>query len=61
MNVTLGIIQSDKSLQFEVNHFKAYLQTLLCRTYLKLPWRPLIFIDGTTVYDLDSQFRVSKI
>ncbi|KAK9076154.1 hypothetical protein SSX86_004487 [Deinandra increscens subsp. villosa] len=30
------------------------------RTYLKLPWRPLISIDGTTVYDLDNQFRIVK-
>ncbi|KAI3698457.1 hypothetical protein L2E82_42016 [Cichorium intybus] len=30
------------------------------RTYLKLPWRPLIIIDGTTVYDLDDEFRIVK-
>ncbi|XP_024995567.1 uncharacterized protein LOC112528742 isoform X1 [Cynara cardunculus var. scolymus] len=30
------------------------------RTRLKLPWRPLISIDGTTVYDLDNQFRIVK-
>ncbi|KAL4573515.1 hypothetical protein LXL04_020324 [Taraxacum kok-saghyz] len=30
------------------------------RTYLKLPWRPLILIDGITVYDLDNQFRIVK-
>ncbi|XP_071694236.1 uncharacterized protein [Rutidosis leptorrhynchoides] len=30
------------------------------RTYLKLPWRPLISIDGRTVYDLDSQFKIGK-
>ncbi|GJS51627.1 NTF2-like domain-containing protein [Tanacetum coccineum] len=30
------------------------------RTYLKLPWRPLISIDGKTVYDLDNQFRIVK-
>ncbi|KAI7735484.1 hypothetical protein M8C21_017842 [Ambrosia artemisiifolia] len=27
------------------------------RTYLNLPWRPLISIDGATVYDLDNQFK----
>ncbi|XP_030520991.1 uncharacterized protein LOC115734382 isoform X3 [Rhodamnia argentea] len=26
------------------------------RTYLKLPWRPLISIDGKTVYELDDNF-----
>lgn len=30
------------------------------RTYLKLPWRPLISVDGSTVYDLDDQLKVSK-
>ncbi|CAI9275067.1 unnamed protein product [Lactuca saligna] len=30
------------------------------RTYLKLPWRPLILIDGITVYDLDNRFRIVK-
>ncbi|KAL3537859.1 hypothetical protein ACH5RR_001225 [Cinchona calisaya] len=30
------------------------------RTYVKLPWRPLISIDGSTVYDLDEQLRVIR-
>ncbi|KAJ0504299.1 hypothetical protein HanHA89_Chr12g0457741 [Helianthus annuus] len=30
------------------------------RTYLNLPWRPLISVDGTAVYDLDNQFRIVK-
>ncbi|XP_027158446.1 uncharacterized protein LOC113760071 [Coffea eugenioides] len=30
------------------------------RTHLKLPWRPLILIDGTTTYDIDDQLRVIK-
>ncbi|KAG8382104.1 hypothetical protein BUALT_Bualt05G0041700 [Buddleja alternifolia] len=30
------------------------------RTYLKLPWRPLICIDGRTVYDLDEGFRIIR-
>lgn len=25
------------------------------RTYVKLPWMPLINVDGSTVYDLDPQ------
>ncbi|XP_042058414.1 uncharacterized protein LOC121802782 isoform X2 [Salvia splendens] len=28
------------------------------RTYLRLPWKPLISIDGTTTYDLDDDFRI---
>ncbi|XP_038715266.1 uncharacterized protein LOC120008942 isoform X5 [Tripterygium wilfordii] len=27
------------------------------RTYLKLPWKPLISIDGSTVYELDDEFK----
>ncbi|XP_009588413.1 uncharacterized protein LOC107830913 [Nicotiana tabacum] len=30
------------------------------RTSLKLPWRPLISVDGNTVYDLDEQFKIVK-
>ncbi|KAK6143224.1 hypothetical protein DH2020_023572 [Rehmannia glutinosa] len=30
------------------------------RTYLKLPWKPLISIDGRTIYDLDEEFRVVR-
>ncbi|CAM8942039.1 unnamed protein product [Rhodiola kirilowii] len=30
------------------------------RTYLKLPWRPLIAIDGNTVYELDNKFKIVR-
>ncbi|KAJ8572976.1 hypothetical protein K7X08_009487 [Anisodus acutangulus] len=30
------------------------------RTSLKLPWRPLISVDGKTVYDLDEQLKIVK-
>ncbi|CAK9165849.1 unnamed protein product [Ilex paraguariensis] len=30
------------------------------RTYLKLPWRPLISIDGRTVYDLNNEFKIVR-
>lgn len=33
---------------------------LTCRTSLKLPWQPLISVDGKTVYDLDEQLKVSR-
>ncbi|XP_068653316.1 uncharacterized protein [Aristolochia californica] len=29
-------------------------------TFLKLPWRPLISIEGTTVYDLDEEFKIVR-
>ncbi|KAI3448567.1 hypothetical protein Pfo_005232 [Paulownia fortunei] len=30
------------------------------RTCLKLPWKPLISIDGRTIYDLDEEFRIVR-
>ncbi|PHT41133.1 hypothetical protein CQW23_19987 [Capsicum baccatum] len=30
------------------------------RTSLKLPWRPLISVDGNTVYDLDEKLKIVK-
>ncbi|XP_038715260.1 uncharacterized protein LOC120008942 isoform X1 [Tripterygium wilfordii] len=30
------------------------------RTYLKLPWKPLISIDGSTVYELDDEFKIVR-
>ncbi|KAJ6434287.1 hypothetical protein OIU84_017899 [Salix udensis] len=30
------------------------------RTYLKLPWRPLISIDGSTVYELDNKLKIVR-
>ncbi|KAI4350045.1 hypothetical protein L6164_010571 [Bauhinia variegata] len=34
------------------------LATWKLRTKLKLPWRPLISIDGSTIYELDREFKV---
>ncbi|KAL3649720.1 hypothetical protein CASFOL_006123 [Castilleja foliolosa] len=30
------------------------------RTFLKLPWKPLISIDGNTTYDLNEEFRIVR-
>ncbi|KAG6751721.1 hypothetical protein POTOM_043925 [Populus tomentosa] len=32
----------------------------LYRTYLKFPWRPLISIDGSTVYELDNKLKIVR-
>eukprot|EP00262_Sarcandra_glabra_P000070 TRINITY_DN10096_c0_g1_i2.p1 TRINITY_DN10096_c0_g1~~TRINITY_DN10096_c0_g1_i2.p1 ORF type:complete len:198 (+),score=15.43 TRINITY_DN10096_c0_g1_i2:75-668(+) len=37
------------------------LATWKLRTFLKLPWRPLISIEGTTVYEIDNKFKVRHI
>ncbi|KAJ4719622.1 Nuclear transport factor 2 (NTF2) family protein [Melia azedarach] len=36
------------------------LATWKLRTYLKLPWRPLICIDGSTVYELNDEFKIIR-
>ncbi|CAN1845539.1 hypothetical protein LINPERHAP1_LOCUS37880, partial [Linum perenne] len=28
------------------------------RTYLRLPWRPLVSINGVTIYELNEDFQV---
>ncbi|XP_058222540.1 uncharacterized protein LOC131332371 [Rhododendron vialii] len=30
------------------------------RTFLRLPWRPLISVNGSTVYELDDNFRIVR-
>ncbi|PIA44893.1 hypothetical protein AQUCO_01700461v1 [Aquilegia coerulea] len=45
------VVSSDKS---------CVLATWKLRTYLKLPWRPLISIEGNTVYDLDDDFKIAR-
>ncbi|CAJ1976218.1 unnamed protein product [Sphenostylis stenocarpa] len=30
------------------------------RTNLKLPWRPLISIDGSTIYELNEDYRIVR-
>ncbi|CAL5379656.1 unnamed protein product [Camellia sinensis] len=36
------------------------LATWKLRTYLRLPWRPLISVDGSTIYDLDDKFKIVR-
>ncbi|TQD69986.1 hypothetical protein C1H46_044482 [Malus baccata] len=52
---SIGLEKIEKGIDSETNFVLA---TWKLRTYLKLPWRPLICIDGSTVYDLDDKFKV---
>ncbi|KAI3965800.1 hypothetical protein MKX01_010757 [Papaver californicum] len=36
------------------------LATWKLRTYLRRPWRPLISIQGSTVYDLNDEFKIFR-
>ncbi|KAL9447611.1 hypothetical protein AB3S75_015141 [Citrus x aurantiifolia] len=39
-------------------HYSAALSPT--KTYLKLPWKPLVFIDGSTVYELIDEFKITR-
>ncbi|XP_074576527.1 uncharacterized protein LOC141833025 isoform X3 [Curcuma longa] len=45
-------------------YLRLKMTTLTCiltvRTYLKLPWKPLIAIKGTTTYDLSKDFKIIR-
>ncbi|KAF7805190.1 nuclear transport factor NTF2-like domain-containing protein [Senna tora] len=47
----------DKAVASDTNLVVA---TWKLRTNLKLPWRPLISIDGSTRYELDKEFKIVK-
>ncbi|OVA05458.1 Protein of unknown function DUF2358 [Macleaya cordata] len=55
---SLTLQQIEKGVSSETNFVLA---TWKLRTYLRLPWRPLISIEGSTVYDLDDEFKVRNI
>ncbi|KAK4751149.1 hypothetical protein SAY87_004631 [Trapa incisa] len=40
--------------------YRFVLATWKLRTYLKLPWRPLITIKGSTVYELNNNFQIVR-
>ncbi|KAM1251010.1 hypothetical protein FF1_033550 [Malus domestica] len=54
---SIGLEKIEKGIDSEANFVLA---TWKLRTYLKLPWRPLICIDGSTVYDLDDKFKIVR-
>ncbi|XP_016650464.1 PREDICTED: uncharacterized protein LOC103318607 [Prunus mume] len=54
---SVGLEKIEKGINTEASFVLA---TWKLRTYLKLPWRPLISIDGSTVYDLDDKFKIVR-
>lgn len=56
-DASIELQNMDKSELSQGNYIRA---TWKLRTYLKLPWRPLISIKGSTVYELDRDFKIVK-
>ncbi|XP_064977718.1 uncharacterized protein LOC135619539 isoform X2 [Musa acuminata AAA Group] len=54
---SLKLENIEKGQNYEMNFILA---TWCLRTYLKLPWRPLIGIRGTTTYDLGEDFKIIR-
>ncbi|KAE8010068.1 hypothetical protein FH972_006463 [Carpinus fangiana] len=54
---SIGLQNIDKGINSKTNFVLA---TWKLRTYLKLPWKPLICIDGSTVYELDDEFNIVR-
>ncbi|KAF8107690.1 hypothetical protein N665_0118s0054 [Sinapis alba] len=56
-DASIELQNMEKSELSQGNYIRA---TWKLRTYLKLPWRPLISIDGSTVYELDRDFKIVR-
>jgi len=54
---SLQLENIDKGLRADT---KFIIATWTLRTYLRLPWRPLIAIRGNTTYDLDEEYKVVR-
>jgi len=51
------LFEISQGLRVETRFIKA---TWKLRTYLRLPWRPLIAIRGNTTYDLNEDYKVVR-
>ncbi|KAH9621906.1 hypothetical protein KSS87_003960 [Heliosperma pusillum] len=50
-----------KNIEKGVNSDRDFvLATWSLRTYLKLPWRPLIGVEGSTTYDLNYEYKIVR-
>ncbi|CAN1184624.1 hypothetical protein LINPERHAP2_LOCUS37085 [Linum perenne] len=47
-------------MEHDVNSMTNILATWKLRTYLRLPWRPLVSINGVTVYELNEDFQIVR-
>lgn len=54
---SIGLKRIEKGVNMQKNFVLA---TWRLRTYLKLPWRPLISIDGSTFYELNDKFTIVR-
>ncbi|OMO50532.1 hypothetical protein COLO4_38037 [Corchorus olitorius] len=54
---SIGLQKIDKGVKAETNFVLA---TWRLRTFLKLPWKPLISIDGSTLYELDDKYSIVR-
>ncbi|GLT87805.1 hypothetical protein SLE2022_058660 [Rubroshorea leprosula] len=54
---SIGLQTIEKGVNLETNFVMAKWSL---RTHLKLPWRPLISIDGSTFYELDDKFTIVR-
>ncbi|KAK6289484.1 hypothetical protein POUND7_001025 [Theobroma cacao] len=56
-NPSIGLQKIEKGVKVETNFVLA---TWRLRTFLKLPWKPLISIDGSTFYELGEKFTIVR-
>ncbi|CAJ2628569.1 unnamed protein product [Trifolium pratense] len=52
---SIRLLKIEKDVESDTKFLRAYWKL---RTNLKLPWRPLIAIDGNTCYELNEDFKV---
>ncbi|CAK8572360.1 unnamed protein product [Lathyrus sativus] len=54
---SIRLLKIEKDVKSDTNFLRA---SWKLRTNLKLPWRPLIAIDGSTSYELDDNFKIIR-
>ncbi|CAL5208470.1 unnamed protein product [Lathyrus oleraceus] len=56
-HASIRLLKIKKDVKSDTNFLRA---SWKLRTNLKLPWRPLIAIDGSTCYELDDDFKIIR-